>query len=106
MNLDIARARDGFTSQDFPGISPRTRHGSYIFAPAYSYPDPRMFTPSGYGGFIDTFRPLTLDLIRLGKLMVGARQSQIKGPNQFFVGANPNMVTPGIRKLQTGEISF
>lgn len=98
-NTDVRRTITGFTSADFPGVSPRTRFGSYVWTPGYSYPDPRWADPRGYGGFIDTFRPLTLGLLRLPQL-------KIKGPNQFFPSVIANMQTPAIRKLQTGEISY
>jgi hypothetical protein len=90
------RARRGFTSVDFPGVSPTTRFGSYINIPGYIFPNPELVLTNK---MLSWFSPQSQGILRLPQLF-------IKGPNAIPLSTIINMATPAIRKGRTGSVTF
>lgn len=82
----------GFTSADFPGVSPRTRFGSFIDRPGYVFPQPEFVPGQNY------FRPLDAGLLRLPRLKVSLPQ--------LSPTTQANQATPTIRRQRTGATIY
>lgn len=76
----------GYRSEDFPGVTPATRYGSFQMVPGFVMPWPEV---AGLAN--DYFRPADAGFLRLPRLFVST-------PNTFSEGPVSDMATPLIRK--------